>query len=78
MKIIKHKDLKEKIHKGMIVKDLQNEENGIVVKRNPLTIELDTGDIIQRSLDEIEFYVWDETDIKEINKRAKKLKDFFN
>ena len=60
-----------------IIFDKISQNNGIIIKRNPLTIELDNGTIFKRKLNDSEFYIYDEKDIKEIKARAKKFMDFF-
>lgn len=47
-------NLKE-VEINSIIFDKISQNNGIIIKRNPLTIELDNGYILKRKLNDFEF-----------------------
>ena len=79
MKLIKVHELNEKsIEKGMLVQDLITGKNGFIYQITPLKIKIDKGEIFFRDLKDIEFWVWDEEDIKENKEKQKIYKKIFS
>lgn len=79
MKLVKYKYLKDKkLYIGQVVQDLITECNGTIECINPLIILLENNNKVSRNIQNLKFWIWENKDLEEINKRSHALKNYFN